>query len=127
MRNRSRLSMALTGVVGVTLVLSPVALSQQAGSSKHPPAESRVFPTSDGPVRGFVKDGVWRFLGIPYAAPPVGELRWRPPQPHARWRTPLSAVAFGNTCAQINTLGVFAAPSMHEDCLYLNVFTAGKQ
>src|SRR5882762_4236946 len=113
MRNRSRLSMALTGVVSVTLVLSPVVMSQEGGS-RHPSAESRVFPTSEGPVRGFVKDGVWRFLGIPFAAPPVGELRWRPPQRHARWRTPLQAVAFGNTCAQINTLGVFAAPSMHE-------------
>ena len=81
--------------------------------------------TSEGPVRGFVKDGVSEFLGIPYAAPPVGDLRWRPPQPHARWRKALKATAFGPTCAQTTTLGVFAGPaSISEDCLYLNVFTS---
>src|SRR2546427_11915294 len=78
--------------------------------------------TSEGPVRGFVEDGVSRFLGIPYATPPTGTLRWQPPQAPAERRQTLQALAYGPTCAQINTLGVFAAPSDSEDCLYLNVF-----
>jgi para-nitrobenzyl esterase len=79
--------------------------------------------TTEGVVQGFVQHGVARFLGVPYAAAPIGALRWMPPQPHAPWTGVLSARAFGPTCAQITTLGVFAGPpNDHEDCLYLNVF-----
>jgi para-nitrobenzyl esterase len=67
---------------------------------------------------------VRKFLGIPYAAPPVGPLRWRPPRPHAAWAKPLEATAFAHTCPQNNEAAVFAGPpSATEDCLYLNVFT----
>jgi len=80
--------------------------------------------TNEGWVRGVVKDGVTRFLGIPYAAPPVGNLRWQPPQPVTPWRGVLDATEYGNICTQTTTLGVFAGPaSVDEDCLYLNVFT----
>jgi para-nitrobenzyl esterase len=80
--------------------------------------------TAEGPVQGFVKDGISEFLGIPFAAPPVGALRWQPPQPRVAWVQPLSATKFANTCPQITELGVFAGPvSVTEDCLYLNVFT----
>jgi para-nitrobenzyl esterase len=80
--------------------------------------------TREGPIEGFVKDGVHTFLGIPYAEPPVGNLRWQPPVKHASWRSVLPAKAFGPTCAQITTLGAFAGPAnSNEDCLYLNVFT----
>jgi para-nitrobenzyl esterase len=83
-----------------------------------------VVHTKEGPVRGVVRNGVSEFLGIPYAAPPVGDMRWRPPQPRAAWTKTLEATRFGNTCPQITELGVFAGPvSLTEDCLYLNVFT----
>src|SRR5262249_2072319 len=86
--------------------------------------DSSVVWTSNGPVRGFVENGVHEFLGIPYAAPPVGSLRWMPPQPPACWKKALDATAFGNTCPQNFELGVYAGqPSATEDCLYLNVFT----
>ena len=62
--------------------------------------------TKEGPVKGFLKNGVAEFLGIPYAAPPVGNLRWKPPQKHAPWTNVLQATAFGPTCAQITELGV---------------------
>ena len=56
--------------------------------------------------------------------PPMGDLRWRPPKPHAAWSETFNATKFGNTCPQITELGVFAGPvSLTEDCLYLNVFT----
>jgi para-nitrobenzyl esterase len=73
-------------------------------------------------VQGVAVKGVGQFLGIPYAAPPVGELRWKPPQEPAHWTAPFQAVKFGNTCPQ-QQRGVFAAPSSTEDCLYINVFT----
>ena len=82
--------------------------------------------TVEGPVQGFTKNGVNTFLGIPYAAPPVGKLRWQPPQPVKRWRNPVDATKFANTCPQVTELGAFAGPSStNEDCLYLNVFTTG--
>lgn len=82
--------------------------------------------TGDGNVRGFSKNGVNIFLGIPYAAPPVGKLRWQPPQPINKWKGMLDATQFANTCAQVTELGAFAGPSSTtEDCLYLNVFTTG--
>jgi para-nitrobenzyl esterase len=83
-----------------------------------------VVNTNEGPVRGFVENGVNIFLGIPYAAAPVGKWRWQPPQPVRRWREPLDATAYGNTCPQVTELGAFAGPSsITEDCLFLNVFT----
>lgn len=85
-----------------------------------------VVRTDKGQVRGFKKNGIYQFLGIPYAAPPVGNLRWRPPAPVNGWKGTLDATQFGNTCPQVTTLGVFAGPpSITEDCLYLNVFAAG--
>src|SRR6185369_5769431 len=60
-------------------------------------------------------------LGIPFAAPPVGALRWRPPQPVTPWADTLTATKFGSACPQRpSTLGT---PSENEDCLYLNVWT----
>jgi len=74
-----------------------------------------IVNTVDGPVRGFTKNGVNIFFGIPYAAPPVGELRWQPPQPVKRWRVTLDATRFASNCPQVTGLGPFAAPaSIHE-------------
>src|SRR5262245_63794697 len=99
--------------------LSLLVLPPTAGAAKRPTVN-----TSDGPVRGFVKSGVDTFLGVPFAAPPVGNLRWRPPQRPTPWHRPLDATAFGPPCPQVTTLGVVAGPaSITEDCLYLNVFT----
>lgn len=89
----------------------------------NPPTVSTV----EGPVRGYTKNGVNIFLGIPYAAPPMGNLRWQPPQPVQKWKATLEATEFGPTCPQITELGAFAGPpGINEDCLYLNVFTTGK-
>jgi len=101
-------------------LLSTSAMAQDGNEREDGP----VVQTAEGPVRGFVRDGVYQFLGIPYAAPPVGALRWMPPQPVRHWHAPLNATKFGNTCAQVTELGVFAGPpNINEDCLYLNVFT----
>ncbi|MCR5883777.1 carboxylesterase family protein [Rhizobacter sp. J219] len=63
----------------------------------------------------------WQFLGIPYARPPVGDLRWRPPQPVSPWGGVRHAVAWADQAAQTTALERFGEGGMSEDCLYLNV------
>src|SRR4051812_24064652 len=76
--------------------------------------------TEQGAVRGFTADGVQKFLGLPYAAPPVGRLRWRAPQPAARCRGVRAATTLPPACPQTaNTTG---PRSETEDCLYLSVY-----
>lgn len=104
--------------------LAAVALSSSAVAWGPGNDNGPIVRTAEGPVRGFVKEGVNQFLGIPYAAPPVGALRWMPPQPVKHWSDPLEATKFANTCPQVTELGAFAGPSSTtEDCLFLNVFT----
>ncbi|TVT18938.1 carboxylesterase family protein [Amycolatopsis acidiphila] len=82
-------------------------------------AAAPVARTASGVVRGSSSSGVDSFLGIPYAAPPIGDLRWRPPAAPASWTGVRDAVAYGNRCpAQASTNG---PRSEDEDCLYLNV------
>jgi para-nitrobenzyl esterase len=79
--------------------------------------------TSSGPVLGQAGP-VARFLGIPYAAAPVGPLRWTAPRPHPGWTDPLQCTAFGPDSAQAGPQS--ASPRGHgEDCLYLNVWSPG--
>ena len=88
----------------------------------HAQGEKPLVFTFSGPVRGSVNSaGVAEFLGIPYAAPPVGDLRWRPPVHHAPWFAPLEATQFANHCPQPPS--PFGIASVAEDCLFLNVFT----
>ena len=81
-----------------------------------------------GTVRGASADGVVSFKGIPFAQPPVGELRWRPPQPVKRWSGVREATSYGADCMQdpfpgdAAPLGVPPA----EDCLYINVWRPAK-
>jgi para-nitrobenzyl esterase len=80
-----------------------------------------IVRTDDGLVRGVSAAGVDSFLGIPYAAPPTGDLRWRPPRPAEGWRGVRDATAFGPSCPQAPS--PFAPPGpFSEDCLYLNVY-----
>jgi para-nitrobenzyl esterase len=99
----------LTVVFGFVTVCSGIAL---AGES--------VVMTDRGPVRGTSTPTLRKFLGIPYAAPPVGKLRWRPPRNHVRWSAPLDATRFGNHCPQ--EASIFGVASSSEDCLFLNIF-----
>jgi para-nitrobenzyl esterase len=111
-------------LLGSLLATGVLASSSAVGEAENDQEDGPVANTAKGPVRGFVNNGVYEFLGIPYAAPPVGDLRWRPPVAHEPWRDVLKATAYGPTCAQISELGVYAGPpNSNEDCLYLNVFT----
>src|SRR6266568_2862859 len=78
-----------------------------------------------GTLEGVDTAGVMVFRGIPYAAPPVGELRWRPPQPAKHWSGVRDASKLGHNCVQhqpYSDIDPFAA-GVSEDCLYLNVWT----
>ncbi len=79
--------------------------------------------TNLGTVQGSVADGVAAFRGIPYAAPPVGALRWRPPQPATPWQDTRNATAFGPSCMQTRVPFTPAPGELSEDCLTLNVWT----
>ena len=87
----------------------------------------RVVRTQAGAVRGGPRDasGVIAFKGVPYAAPPVGPLRWCAPQPPAPWDGVRDALVFGAGC--LSALENDQRPGPRdEDCLYLNVWTAAK-
>lgn len=117
---------------GIKLAASLIALtvgySTSYGHSRTHSGDSKgqdqytVVSTQAGKVRGIVKGSVAQFLGIPYAKPPIGQLRWANPVPPDRWNGVRDATQYGKFCAQLKTLGDFSAASEDEDCLYLNVF-----
>ena len=82
--------------------------------------------TASGEVEGLLDDGVHVFKGIPYAVPPVGELRWRAPQPAPAWTGVRRAYEFGRACPQGPSKDIPLA-DMSEDCLTLNVWSPGRR
>ena len=94
-----------------------------------PTAAADVVATKAGPIQGTTEaDGLRVFKGIPFAAPPIGPLRWQPPQPVAKWKDVRQATAFGAQCMQRRIYGdmIFRAAGNSEDCLFLNVWTPAK-
>ena len=81
--------------------------------------------TQYGVLQGIEEDGVKKFLGVPFAHAPVGELRWKAPQPVQAWEGVRSAKQFGDDPMQPNIFGdmSFRGPGRSEDCLYLNIWT----
>src|SRR5579859_8094941 len=99
-----------------------------SGGAVASPASGGANPVvriNDGLVRGTTAGPVDEFLGLPYAAPPTGSLRWRPPAPAASWAGVRDATQFGPSCPQQPS--PFAPPGpMSEDCLYLNVYAPAR-
>ena len=96
-----------------------------SGSTGIAPAHGPLLAeTRQGVLEGFEENGVRKFFGIPFAAPPVGDLRWRAPEPPAAWEGTRPAKEF--SAAPYQTIGVprsLRASGFSEDCLYLNVWT----
>jgi para-nitrobenzyl esterase len=108
--------------------LSTLAAMAAVFFISHAIAEVREADVTGGRVAGVSADGVVSFKGIPFAAPPIGRLRWRSPQPVKPWNGVKQASSFAPGCIQnMNLTGRFGAPpSLSEDCLYLNVWTPAK-
>jgi para-nitrobenzyl esterase len=107
--------------MNVSRLLAPLFLALALPSAlSAAPTDSTIVVTDKGAVRGRVVDGVRQYRGIPYAAPPVGDLRWALPRERSAWAGTLDATAFGSGCPQVARYGLTEA-GYNEDCLFLNV------
>lgn len=104
------------------LTLSWLALTAACGTKQLKPEDPLVIKTDKGHVRGTSEADLRVFRGIPYAAPPVGELRFQPPQAHPGWTEVREASALGPACPQ-SGLMIQQQLAWSEDCLTLNVWT----
>jgi para-nitrobenzyl esterase len=116
--NSRRALLALACAALTALTLS--AAGTQAAA--HGVSAGPIVTIHGDAVRGVAVTGGYAFRGLPYAAPPTGDLRWRPPQPPASWRGIRDATQYAPSCPQKPSL--FEPPGLQsEDCLYLNVST----
>ena len=111
-------------VVAICLILTGGIFL--AGCTQKEPA-SGVVTTDMGSVSGRNKDSLRVYLGIPYAAPPTGDLRWRPPAPVQPWNGTKEATRFSPVCPQPAAASPGTPVNMSEDCLYLNVWTPAQR
>jgi len=103
------------GLLAPTAMATPGAPGAPGGTG-----HGLVVPTDRGLVQGKSAEGIDQWLGIPYAAPPVGTLRWAAPRPAPRWPGIRQATGYGGRCAQLASGN---GPRVdNEDCLYLNVY-----
>jgi para-nitrobenzyl esterase len=118
-----KLKLTLLGLCFLTTIVQwTVAQSQPAGA-----AATTVVRVDTGQLQGVVDDGVVSYKGVPFAAPAIGDLRWRPPQPAAQWTGVRQATEFGADCMQPRfgpppAPGAPPTPAPSEDCLFLNVW-----
>lgn len=118
-------------LAGATLVVAAISILLSGGSTAHgvPELTSDVAVTG-GVIKGTTSErdqSVQVYRGIPYAAAPIGDLRWKAPQPLGSWEGIREATAFSDACMQpVSTGGFYSSGeiSMDEDCLYLNVWSA---
>jgi para-nitrobenzyl esterase len=102
-----------------------VALCSAAAQAQNK-NDAVIVKTRLGQVQGTVENGITAFKGIPYAAPPIGNLRWRDPRPVAAWSGVRQADAYGAACIQVPGLSAENGGDpgrLSEDCLYLNIWT----
>ncbi len=105
-------------------LLAGLLLSTLAGAAvSAAPLPTRAVATTEGEITGLMEAGTAVFRGVPYAAAPIGALRWRPPQPAPRRTGALAADAFGAVCPQVRRMSPeLADMPMEEDCLSLNIY-----
>jgi para-nitrobenzyl esterase len=121
--SRIALAMALLGCGTDEPAASPAPVSPDAGSPEDSGIQrGTTISLTSGKIEGSAEGGARRFLGIPYAEPPVGSLRWKAPVKSAGWSTLRRATEFGGRCAQTASLQTGTGTD-NEDCLYLNVWT----
>jgi para-nitrobenzyl esterase len=90
-------------------------------------AQSPKALTESGAISGLRESGLSVYKGVPFAAPPIGDLRWRPPAPVALWTGTRKTDGFAPACMQTGvSMRGEAPPTVNEDCLYLNIWTPAK-
>ncbi|MFJ7157386.1 carboxylesterase/lipase family protein [Streptomyces sp. NPDC101118] len=117
----------LAQAVVAPAVLAPAAFAPAAGAASWalPVGDAAARPvvrTAPGPLVGRDRGGAQEFLGVPYAAPPVGEDRFRAPRPPASWGPPRDAGTQAPACPQFSPFGLRDPSAVSEDCLYLDVY-----
>jgi len=116
----------ILGILGVHRLVAGFLIAAFATATDASGASAAGEPTlvqiDGGEVRGTAANGVMAFKGIPFAQPPVGALRWRPPQPVAPWKGILKASQLQFDCPQPSSLLPSASKGTSEDCLYINVW-----
>lgn len=116
----------------IVFALSAVLLLPAGASAQDAPLLGQLVQTKTGAVRGALRDarGVLAFKGIPFAAPPVGKLRWEASQPALSWEGVREAASVGNRCftnvPESGLGGQVAETPQREDCLHLNVWSAAR-
>jgi para-nitrobenzyl esterase len=121
-RVRRAVLFAVSAVSVAATVL--VAGASRAVASSASAGANPIVRIDGGLIRGAGAAGVYSFRGLPYAAPPTGNLRWRPPQPASSWSGIRDATQFGPSCPQAEAFNPFLPPgTISEDCLNLNVYT----
>jgi para-nitrobenzyl esterase len=120
-----RAGCAIAAIVVVVTLLSACGRSESAtpSTSAQQPSDPAIVQTKSGAVRGLVVPDHRLFAGIPYAAPPVGPLRWQPPAPPLSWPGVRDASHPGARCIQDSSHDPDFGRSTSEDCLTLNVWT----
>uniref|UniRef100_A0A7S1GE85 Carboxylic ester hydrolase n=1 Tax=Bicosoecida sp. CB-2014 TaxID=1486930 RepID=A0A7S1GE85_9STRA len=118
----SRASMSLS-TSALVAALAVATLAGAHASLRGASADGPVVDTADGPLRGAVEGAAHAFRGVPFAAPPVGALRWADPAPVTPWTETRDATQWTKGCPQICDMPPGTCPDQWaEDCLYLNVF-----
>lgn len=108
-------------LLAFVLAPRPVTATTDSVDIVHPEQKHHTISTRLGPVTGRSGNGVQSFLGVPYAKPPVGELRFRAPEPHGPWAGPLDATKLGDRAMQPENPTLEEGYS--EDCLTVNIYT----
>lgn len=124
MTDRDKCSAAIylalaVGMSGCGGEIGATSLSTIAAAVETKTASPTRVKTTEGELEGVANDGYLAFLGIPYAAPPTGPLRWKSPEPPANYIGTYDATHFRFACPQRTFAGVIG----NEDCLYLNIYT----
>jgi para-nitrobenzyl esterase len=106
------------------ILLTPASFAQRE-NTKTPSSARNHGPNVNAPageVEGLIDGDVRVFKGIPYALPPTGSARWKPPSPLTRWAGIRNATAFGSSCFQLASVYTWVPVLMSEDCLTLNIW-----
>ena len=117
----ARVVVLLSSLCALWLTQGTRANAQTTTATTTTSLSGQIVFIENGPVSGTVTADGRKFLGIPYAKPPVGALRWKAPVAPANWTTIRDATKFGSACPQ--NPSPFGVPSTNEDCLFVNVYT----